>query len=73
MKSFVNTKCLDYEESMLEVKKPEFRNLMKEYKDGILLFELMDRMVWTKAVKDSVGLEAFRKKNEEQIHVGQQR
>ncbi len=61
--NFVNTKCLDYEESQLEVKKPEFKNLMKEYKDGILLFELMDRMVWTKAVKDSTGLEAFRQKN----------
>jgi len=61
--NFVNTKCQDYEESMLEVKKPEFKNLMKEYKDGILLFELMDRMVWTKAVKDTDGLEAFRQKN----------
>ena len=60
---FVNSKCLDYEESMLEVKKPEFKNLMKEYRDGILLFELMDRMVWTKAVKDTLGLEAFRQKN----------
>ncbi len=60
---FVNAKCLEYEESMLETKKPEFKNLMKEYKDGILLFELMDRMVWTKAVKDSTGLEAYREKN----------
>ncbi|MES2619793.1 MAG: peptidylprolyl isomerase [Bacteroidota bacterium] len=62
--SFVNAKCLEYEESMLEVKKPEFKNLIKEYRDGILLFELMDRMVWTKAVKDTLGLEEFRKKNE---------
>ena len=61
---FVTQKCLDQEESTLEQKKPEFRNLMKEYKDGILLFELMDRMVWTKAVKDTLGLEDFRKKNE---------
>ncbi len=61
---FVNAKCLEYEESTLETKKPEFRNLMKEYKDGILLFELMDRMVWTKAVKDSAGLEEFRKNNQ---------
>lgn len=61
---FVNSKCLEYEESMLETKKPEFKALMKEYHDGILLFELMDRMVWTKAVKDTAGLEEFRKKNE---------
>ncbi len=61
---FVNASCLEYEESMLEVKKPEFKSLMKEYHDGILLFELMDRMVWTKAVKDTLGLEEFRKKNE---------
>lgn len=60
---FVNAKCLEYEESMLEVKKPEFKNLIKEYRDGILLFELMDRMVWTKAVKDTMGLEDFRQKN----------
>ncbi|MBL0309064.1 MAG: peptidylprolyl isomerase [Bacteroidetes bacterium] len=62
--NFVNNKCLEHEESLLETKKPEFKNLMKEYKDGILLFELMDRMVWTKAVKDTMGLEEFRKKNE---------
>lgn len=61
---FVNAKCLEYEESQLEAKKPEFKALMKEYHDGILLFELMDRLVWTKAVKDTSGLEEFRKKNE---------
>lgn len=57
--NFVNQSCLEYEESMLETKKPEFKALMKEYRDGILLFELMDRQVWSKAVKDTVGLEAF--------------
>ena len=60
---FVNQKALDYEESTLESKKPDFRNLMKEYRDGILLFELMDRQVWTKSVKDTTGLEEYRQKN----------
>ena len=69
---FVINKCLDYEESTLETKKPEFRNLMKEYKDGILLFELMDRMVWTKAVKDSAGLRNSARITK-QIYVGQPR
>jgi peptidyl-prolyl cis-trans isomerase SurA len=67
---FVNAKALEYEESTLESKKPEFKNLMKEYKDGILLFELMDRMVWTKAVKDTIGLESFRKNNEQKYMWG---
>jgi peptidyl-prolyl cis-trans isomerase SurA len=60
---FVNQTCLEYEESMLETKKPEFKALMKEYRDGILLFELMDRMVWSKAVKDTAGLDAFHETN----------
>jgi peptidyl-prolyl cis-trans isomerase SurA len=60
---FVDQKCLDYEESQLDKKKPEFANLMKEYRDGILLFELTDRQVWGKATKDTIGLQAFYEAN----------
>ncbi len=56
---FVTKTVLDYEDARLEKRYPEFAALMKEYHDGILLFELMDRMVWTKAVKDTLGLLAF--------------
>lgn len=49
------------EEENLLSEKPEFRNLMNEYRDGIMLFELMDRNVWGKASKDSAGLAAFYK------------
>ena len=60
---WVSQKCLDYEESMLEKKKPEFANLMKEYRDGILLFELTGRQVWDKATKDTIGLQSFYEQN----------
>ena len=57
--AFVNEICLNYENSRLETKHPEFKALLQEYTDGILLFDLMDDMVWTKAIKDTLGLQNF--------------
>ncbi|MEX1188073.1 MAG: hypothetical protein WED33_02375, partial [Bacteroidia bacterium] len=54
---------ITYEDSRLEEKYPEFRLLMQEYRDGILLFEITDENVWSKALKDSAGLESFYEKN----------
>jgi len=62
-KQFVEDEAVIYEESQLDKKYPEFRALMQEYRDGILLFDLMDRKVWSKAVKDSTGLKAFYEAN----------
>jgi peptidyl-prolyl cis-trans isomerase SurA len=53
---WVNKTCLEYEDSQLENKYPEFKALMKEYHDGIMLFDLMDQKVWSKAINDTVGL-----------------
>lgn len=54
---------LAYEDSLLESKYPEFRYLMQEYYDGLLLFEVSNMKVWDKASKDEEGLERFFKKN----------
>ena len=59
LEQFINEKAMEYEKSMLEAKHPEFKNLMEEYHDGILLFNLTDDMVWSKAVKDTAGLQEF--------------
>ncbi|MBL4653066.1 MAG: peptidylprolyl isomerase [Flavobacteriales bacterium] len=57
--SFSEKACVDFEDGLLEVKYIDFKLLMREYRDGILLFELMDDKVWSKAVKDSLGLAKF--------------
>ena len=56
---YVNESLLAYEESKLEEKYPEYKALLKEYRDGILLFDLTDDKVWSKAVKDTAGLKAY--------------
>ena len=62
---FVEETVLSYEETQLEKKYPEFRDLYKEFRDGNLLFEVMDKKVWTKASTDSAGLESFYHANKE--------
>ena len=56
-------KLMQYEDSQLENKYTDFANLMKEYHDGILLFEVSNHEVWEKAIKDKKGLEKYFKQN----------
>jgi peptidyl-prolyl cis-trans isomerase SurA len=56
---FVNKQLLSYEDSKLEEKYPEYKALLKEYREGILLFDLTNKKVWAKAVEDTIGLESF--------------
>ncbi len=61
--AFANSKLLLYEDSQLEKKYADFRNLMQEYHDGILLFEVSNREVWEKASKDTAGLDNYFKEH----------
>jgi peptidyl-prolyl cis-trans isomerase SurA len=63
IREFSEEKVLDYKESRLEALYPEFKALMQEYRDGILLFDLMDQKVWSKAIQDTVGLQRFYEKH----------
>ncbi len=63
----VEDKLIAEEDAKLEQKHTPFRLLMKEYREGILLFELTDQKVWSKAVKDSTGLAIFYEQNKGQF------
>lgn len=61
--TFVNEAIAKYADSQLESEKPDFKALISEYHDGILLFDLTDKKVWSKAVKDTVGLQQYYEAN----------
>ena len=56
---FVEKELRAYEDSQLENKYPELKNLITEYHDGILLFEVSLREVWEKAGSDTAGITAY--------------
>ncbi|WP_092467262.1 peptidylprolyl isomerase [Winogradskyella thalassocola] len=62
--SYFEKSILQYREDNLEVENIEYANILKEYRDGLLLFDLMENEVWNKASKDSTGIETYYSKNQ---------
>ncbi len=54
---FVEAKLLHYENSILEEKYPEFKELIQEFHDGMVLYEQNFHHVWNKALSDTLGLQ----------------
>ena len=63
LSDYIDSQILKYEDSQLESKYADFRNLMNEYRDGMLLFEISNREVWDKAAKDEDGLAKYFNEN----------
>jgi peptidyl-prolyl cis-trans isomerase SurA len=55
----VSDHIISYENSNLEKKYPEFRYLINEFHDGMLLFEISGKKVWNRISNDSTGLHAY--------------
>lgn len=50
---------LDHKRDLLMKEEPSYRNLVNEYRDGMLMFEIQDRNVWSKAKNDTEGLKKY--------------
>jgi len=56
---FLENALTTYKEQHLKEESKEFAHILNEYRDGLLLFDLMEQEVWNKASRDSVGLAEF--------------
>ncbi len=61
--SVLKDALLNYEKANLATKYLDYANLLNEYRDGLLLFEISNKMVWQKSSDDKEGLDNFFKKN----------
>ncbi len=64
---FAEDMLVSYAMKMLPKENPEYKFLLQEYHDGILLFNLTNELVWQKAQVDSSGLEVFYKTTEKYL------
>jgi len=62
---YIEHALMDFEEQQLIASNRDFRMLLNEYYEGILLFEIMNKNVWGKAVEDTLGLQAYFEKNQD--------
>ncbi len=59
LSDFVTNTVIDYEAARLEDRDDEFRRLMQEFRDGLVLFQFMEDSVWTAAEQDTLELAAY--------------
>ena len=69
--TFKEKTVLDYYKDNIEHSNPEFAVKYSEFKEGLLLFDLLEKYVWEKA-KDRVGLLKYFNINKEKIYRGKE-
>ena len=59
---YINDMVLKYADQLLEIDNPDFHDLIEEYRHGLMIFAYNDHMVWSRAIKDTLGFEEFYQK-----------
>ncbi len=70
-RTYLENELQNLERENLSKKYPDYAYLLQEYHDGILLFDITDLEVWSKAINDSVGMQAFYEANKKNYMWGQ--
>ncbi len=60
---YLATRAVDLATERLETDNADYRNLINEYRDGILLFDISNKKVWERAAADTTGLEDYFRAN----------
>ncbi len=68
--SFVGERMLRYESTQLMTKYPEYRDVVNEVYDGLMIYEINSEKVWNAAIKDTVGTELFYEQIKSQFATG---
>lgn len=66
--TFLEQKLLQYKEEHLEFENQDYANIVGEYRDGLLLFDLMESEIWNAAKNDSIGLDTYYNNNKESYY-----
>lgn len=61
--NFLNLSLVTFYKNNLETENLEYAQIYNEYKEGLLLFDLMENEVWNKAKNDTIGLRLFYNEN----------
>lgn len=61
--SWKGEQLIAYYNDNLENEFSEFKNVMDEYRDGLLLFDLMEKEIWAKSKSDTIGLQKYYETN----------
>ena len=70
LNKYINQELISFEDSQLETKHPDFGRIIREYHDGILLFNISKDKIWDIASTDSVRLQEFYDKTDKKYFYG---
>jgi len=65
LETMISDQIIKYEDSLLEKKYPDFRYLVNEFHDGILLFDISEKKIWNRVQEDSTGLVKYYEDNKQ--------